>query len=104
MIFYYFVYFLAFGDKLESMYESYQTIKYFHVVTVILSLAMFAIRSLMMVSSKGNYKHRYWRLATAFNDSLLLVFGGYLSYINSVVWQLSWFQEKMAFSLFLETN
>ncbi|MBT8448920.1 MAG: SirB2 family protein [Gammaproteobacteria bacterium] len=82
------------------MYESYLTIKTFHVATVILSLCIFSVRGTMMLVSKGNYRHKYWRLISAFNDSLLLVLGGYLSYINSVVWQIAWFQEKMLF-LFL---
>ena len=81
------------------MLETYLTIKSFHIITVILSLTMFTVRGFMLVVDKGNYKHRYWRLATAFNDSLLLTLGGYLSYINSVLWQMGWFQEKMGFLL-----
>ena len=79
------------------MYESYTTIKAIHIVTVFISLGIFAIRGFMMLLAKGDYQHRIWRLTSAFNDSLLLVLGLYLSYLNSIVWQLGWFQEKMLF-------
>lgn len=81
------------------MYESYQTIKIFHVLVVSISLTMFIMRSGMMLLSIGNYKHRLWRLLTAFNDTVLLVLGAYLTYINSGIWHMPWFQEKMLFLL-----
>ena len=77
------------------MYESYQTIKFLHVLAVSLSLSMFMIRSCMLLVSKGNYTHRFWRLITAFNDSLLLILGVFLTYINPGLWHMPWFQEKI---------
>ena len=79
------------------MYEYYQTLKLLHVLTVVFSLGMFSVRSVLMLAGSENYKHRYWRMLTAFNDSILLVLGGFLVYLNSILWEIAWFQEKMLF-------
>jgi len=80
--------------------EYYGLLRIAHITLVTVSLSIFTLRGLLLISDNQSYRLKVFRYLTASIDSLLLIFGISMALmLSDVIAHATWFWEKMLFLL-----